>query len=92
MNVPNIYFIRLDRRNLVQMKPKLSDKEENAAIISEFEQFLKGCKVDAADSNSTIRKCMGHLFLYEDLMLSYLSEKIPGYDLGSHLDPAPPSV
>ena len=72
------------------MKPKMSEKESNAVIITEFEAFLRALKFDTStsDSNlSTVRKCLGHLFLYEDSMLNFFCEKIPGYDLGLHFDP-----
>ena len=72
------------------MKTKLSEIPVNARIMSEFTTYLQAQRFDTAsnDSNlSTVRKCLGYLFLYEDSMLNFLSEKHEDYDLDKHFFP-----
>ena len=84
-----IYF-RWKRRDNVETVQKLSEIEANAIFISEFENFLKALKFETNtnDSNlSTIRKNLGHLFYYEDSMLSFQSKHIEDYNLSRHINP-----
>ena len=72
------------------METKLSDIEENAAVIKEFEEFLrnKSFETSTSDSNlSTIRKMTGHLFRYPDSLLQFNSERLNNYNLNCHLNP-----
>ena len=72
------------------MKTKLSEIPVNARIISEFTTYHKAHRFDTASNGSnlfTVRKCLGYLFLYEDSMLNFLSEKHEDYDLDKHFFP-----
>ena len=76
------------------MKPKLPEIPENAKIIAEFTTYLKAQKFETSSSDSdlsTVRKCLGYLFMYQDSMLSFLSEKHEGFNLEQHFIPLSPS-
>ena len=85
-----IYFFRMERRNGLQLTPKLSELEPNVKIIQEFDMYLKTLKfkLDTTSSElSTLRKQQGHLFLYSDSLLNFLSSRIPDYNLECHFKP-----
>jgi hypothetical protein len=81
-------FFRMERRNDLKLNPKLCELEPNAQLIKEFELFLKNLKFDSSSSElSTLRKQQGHLFLYNDSLLQFLSGRIPNYNLECHFKP-----
>ena len=82
--------LRIQRRNTSELQSKLCDLEKNSIVIRDFENFLKIQKLDKTTdiSNlSSIRKAMGHLFLYPDSLLQYKTDTIADYNLERHLNP-----
>lgn len=68
--------------------PKLCESEPNSKIIKEFELYLRSLKFDKSCSElSTLRKQQGHLFLYQDSLLNFLTGRNPDYNLECHFKP-----
>ena len=78
---------RFRRRNEVRKSPKLSELVGNKTIIEEFVDFIQKEKMSRSNpKNSTIKKECGHLFLYDDSMLEYLSKGVENFCLDRHFD------
>ena len=76
--------LRYEDRNVSANQTKVCEQEENAGIIKEFEVFIRDLKFDNPNNKgdlSTIRKNLGHLFLYQDSLLEYEVAKDGKYNL-----------
>ena len=82
--------IRHSNRNNSEVKTKIYESELNAQVIEKFENYMNQKKMDTHDNPeklSTLRKHKGHLFTYDDSMLSFETAQNPDFNLLRLLTP-----